>query len=90
MADIYKYDISFNALRCLPRPLTAIYFLKPPAVSVIIPLYNAEKYIGECLDSLLAQTFKSFELIIVDDCSTDNSVEIVESYMPKFNGALRL
>ena len=38
-----------------------------PAISVIIPLYNAEKYVGECLDSLLAQTFKNFEVILVDD-----------------------
>ena len=69
--------------------------LSPPsppsfAISVIIPLYNAEKYIGECLDSLLNQTFKSFEVILVDDCSTDNSVKIVESYAPKFAGRLKL
>ena len=55
-----------------------------PAISVIIPLYNAERYLGECLDSILAQTFQNFELIIVDDCSTDSSCEIVESYVPKF------
>ena len=61
-----------------------------PAVSVIIPLYNAEKYIGECLDSILAQTFKNFEVIVVDDCSTDNSVTIVESYRKKFGGRLKL
>ena len=56
-----------------------------PAVSVIIPMYNAEKYIGECLDSILAQTFTDYEVIIVDDCSTDNSCAVVESYLPKFN-----
>ena len=56
-----------------------------PAVSIIIPMYNAEKYIGECLDSILAQTFQDFEVIVVDDCSTDNSCAIVESYLPKFN-----
>lgn len=61
-----------------------------PDVSVVIPMYNAEQYIGECLDSLLAQTFTNFEVIVVDDCSTDNSVEVVESYVPKFNGQLRL
>ena len=44
-----------------------------PAISVIIPLYNAEKFIGECLESLLAQTFQDFEVIVVDDCSTDSS-----------------
>ena len=61
-----------------------------PAVSVIIPLYNAEKYIGECLDSILAQTFQNFEVIVVNDCSTDASPAIVESYVEKFGGRLKL
>ena len=61
-----------------------------PAISVIIPMYNAEKYIGECLESVLAQTFQDFEVIVVDDCSTDKSVEIVQSYAVKFNGRLKL
>ncbi len=61
-----------------------------PAISVIIPMYNTEKYIGECLDSILAQTFTDFEVIVVDDCSTDNSAAIVESYIPKFDGKLQL
>ncbi len=56
-----------------------------PAISIIIPMYNAEKYIGECLDSILAQTFTDYEVIVVDDCSTDNSCAIVESYMSKFD-----
>ncbi len=59
-----------------------------PAVSVIIPIYNAEKYVGECLDSLLAQTFQNFEVIVVDDCSTDESPAIVASYLEKFGGRM--
>ena len=58
------------------------------AVSVIIPMYNAAEYIAECLDSLLMQTFQDFEVIVVDDCSEDNSVAIVKSYIPKFDGRL--
>ena len=57
---------------------------KIPAVSVVIPMYNTEKYIGECLESILAQTFQDFEVIVVDDCSTDNSRAVVESYLSKF------
>ena len=56
-----------------------------PAISVIIPFNNAEKYIGECLDSLLNQTFKNFEVIVVNNCSTDNSVEVVKNFAPKFD-----
>ena len=57
---------------------------------MIIPLYNAENYIGECLDSLLLQRFQDFEVIVVDDRSIDNSFAIAESYLSKFNGRLRL
>ena len=64
--------------------------MKNPAISVIIPMYNVERYVGECLDSVLLQTFQDFEVIVVDDCSTDNSVEVVNSYVPKFDGRLRL
>ena len=61
-----------------------------PAVSIIIPMYNAEKYIGECLESILAQTFQDYEVIVVDDCSTDKSCEVVESYLSIFGDKLRL
>ena len=63
--------------------------MNSPKISVIIPLYNTEKYIGECLDSLLIQTFQDFEVIVVDDCSTDNSVAVVKSYAEKFGGRLK-
>lgn len=61
-----------------------------PAISVVIPMYNAEEYIGECLDSLLLQTFQDFEVIVADDCSTDNSVKIAEDYELKFDGRFKI
>lgn len=61
-----------------------------PAISVVIPLYNVEKYIGECLDSLLAQTFQNFEVIVVDNCSTDLSPAIAKNYVSKFEGRFKL
>ena len=48
--------------------------------SIIVPVYNSEKFIRKCLDSILAQTFNDFEVIIIDDGSTDNSSKIFETY----------
>lgn len=49
-------------------------------VSIIIPVYNAEKYIGSTLNSIYSQTYKQFEIILVDDCSTDKSAEIINEH----------
>lgn len=54
-------------------------------VSVIVPIYNVEKYIEECLDSILKQTIKDIEIICINDNSPDNSIEIVEKYKSKDN-----
>lgn len=51
-----------------------------PAVSIIIPIYNTEQYLADCLESVLAQTFADFEAIVVDDGSTDGSAEIIRKY----------
>ena len=59
-------------------------------ISVIIPMYNAEKYLAACLESLCVQTFQNFEVIVVDDCSTDSSATIAESYLEKFGGRLKI
>ena len=57
---------------------------KIPLVSVIIPVFNAEKFLPQTLESLLYQTMTDFEVIAVDDCSTDNSIAVLESFVPKF------
>lgn len=54
-----------------------------PAVSVIIPVYNTQQYVGRCLDSMLRQTFKQIEVICVNDGSTDDSLAILNSYAEK-------
>lgn len=54
-----------------------------PEISVIIPVYNAEKWISRCLESIIKQTFKNFEVIIVNDASQDKSFEIVKQYILK-------
>jgi glycosyltransferase involved in cell wall biosynthesis len=54
-------------------------------VSVIVPVYNVEKYIRKCIDSILSNTFKDFELILVDDCSQDNSLDICDEFSKRDN-----
>ena len=52
-----------------------------PIISIILPVYNAEKYLGKCLDSLKVQTFPDIEILCVDDGSQDGSRRICEEYM---------
>lgn len=56
-----------------------------PLVSIITPLYNSEKFIAETIESVLAQTYKNWEMIIVNDCSKDRGPSIVERYVEKDN-----
>lgn len=58
---------------------------KAPKISVIVPVYNAEQYLPRCIDSILAQTFTGFELLLIDDGSTDNSGDICDEYAKKDN-----
>ena len=51
-----------------------------PKISIIIPVYNVERYLEKCLNSILKQTFQDFEIICVNDGSTDNSLEILKKY----------
>ncbi len=56
-----------------------------PKVSVVVPVYNTEKYLPQCLDSIINQTFKDFECICINDDSTDNSLKVLEEYAKKDN-----
>ena len=52
-------------------------------ISVIVPVYNVEKYLDKCVQSILKQTYKDFELILVDDGSPDNSPQMCDDYAQK-------
>ena len=56
-----------------------------PKVSVIVPVYNVEKLLQRCIDSILAQTFTDFELLLIDDGSNDKSGEICDEYADNYD-----
>lgn len=60
-----------------------------PKVSVIVPVYNVENYIDKCLKSLVHQTLKDIEIIIINDGSRDNSKKIVQTYESKYPNKIR-
>ena len=55
-------------------------------ITVVMPVYNVEKYVSECLDSIINQTFDNFECIIIDDCSPDSSMLIIEEKLAEYKG----
>ena len=54
-----------------------------PKVSILVPIYNAQKYLSQCLDSLINQTLDDIEIICINDGSIDNSLEIIKDYQAK-------
>ena len=58
---------------------------KSPLISIIVPVYNAEKYLAQCLDSLVGQTYKNIEIILVNDASEDGSLKILSEFAEKDN-----
>ena len=57
--------------------------IKSPKISIIIPVYNVERYLQQCIDSILTQTFTDFELLLIDDGSTDGCSAICDEYAEK-------
>lgn len=64
--------------------------MSQPKVSVIIPVYNVEKYLVQCMESVVNQTLKDIEIICMDDCSTDNSLAILKEYEKRDNRIILL
>ena len=58
-------------------------------VSIVVPVYNVEKYLPQCLESILNQTFQNFEIIVVNDGSTDESERIIQQYSLKYPNKIR-
>ena len=58
--------------------------MKKPMLSVTLPNYNHAQYLEGALDAILNQRYEPMELVIIDDASTDNSVEIIEKYMARY------
>ena len=52
----------------------------PDLISVIVPVYNASEYVSQCIDSILIQSYQELEILLIDDGSTDNSLQICEAY----------
>ncbi|MCD8501693.1 MAG: glycosyltransferase [Bacillaceae bacterium] len=81
ISPVHLESKSTNAYDALTVAMTrSVQCEDQPKVSVIMPVYNAEKVIRTSVDSILSQTWSNLELIVVDDCSTDNTVKIIEQY----------
>lgn len=66
-------------------PSTTTQTARQPLVSVVTPVYNTEKYLAECIESVLAQSYDNWEYIIINNCSTDRSLEIAQHYAAQDN-----
>jgi glycosyltransferase involved in cell wall biosynthesis len=76
-SSIWKYDLFLLLLH------GNNVIIRMPLVSIIVPIYNAETYIPRCVDSILAQTFADFELLLVNDGSSDGSLDVCQQYAAK-------
>lgn len=90
--SFFKFSWYLKDFESIKQSFKTQYYLvdtkisnQAPLVSVVIPVFNSEKYLGYCLDSLSSQDFLNYELIIVDDGSTDNSLNIIKEKIKNFS-----
>lgn len=81
--DIYICQILRGSKIYLDLKLGVVKTVVEDLVSVVIPVYNAEKFLADTLETVLNQTYSNWELLLIDDCSKDNSVEIIRQYASK-------
>ena len=86
--NISEEDLRCSELTLFGRPKTDFVNQTGDVVSVIVPCYNVQSYVGECLDSILAQRDVTIELILVDDKSTDATLEILNRYAVHYNNII--
>lgn len=79
-AHFVKLKPDADVKRAVKQALKPVPISAKPLVSVVITNYNYSQYLGACLDSVIAQTYDKVELVVVDDLSTDNSEEVIQSY----------
>lgn len=83
-------EAEFLELWCdYSRPPLPTVVNRVPEISVLVPIYNGEKYLRKTLDSLLLQSFKEFEVLCIDDCSSDGSLELLNDYASQ-DGRIRV
>ena len=85
-----KYNKTYKKISKEAKPNFAKASMGKPLVSVVMPVYNAQDYLAEAINSMLSQTYQNFELIIIDDASKDSSPEIIKRYQKKFPKKIKI
>lgn len=85
----YNYENTILNNSEFKQVVNNILSISKPEISVIIPIYNVEKHLHNCISSVLCQSYENFEVLCIDDCSTDSSVKIIKQFMES-DGRIKL
>lgn len=87
--DGYNYENTILNNSEFKQVVNNILSISKPEISVIIPTYNVENYLHNCISSVMSQSYENFEVLCIDDCSTDSTVKIIKQFMES-DGRIRL